>query len=285
MRVLGADFTSTPKGSKKIVVADGDLEAEALHVSTHHDIATLEQFARLLNEPGPWVIAIDFPFGLPARLVEKSGWQDSWLGYVSDCAAMGKQRFVEYLRNYRHPVTGERRLFRETDRLAGSRSPMQVDFTPVGRMFFVGARILAESSCTVVPFRAGPADVGVVVEGYPKLVAVKAVGSDPYKSERPSRTRPAETRVRQGILDWLSSDEISRHYGFTVLVESAVTRDCRDDVRGDTLDAVLCAVQAGWAWRKRRGRYGVPSLGHNVEDLEGWIVDPHTLGRHLQRPT
>lgn len=277
MRVLGADFTSAPKGSKRIVVAEGELEAEALCVSTHHDMATLEQFAELLNEPGPWVIAIDFPFGLPARLVKESGWQDSWLGYVSDCLAMGKQRFVEYLRTYRHPVTGERRLFRETDRLAGSRSPMQVDFTPVGRMFFVGAQILAESSCTVVPFRTGSADAGIVVEGYPKLVAVKAVGSAPYKSERPSVTRPTETRVRRRILDWLSSDEVSQHYGFTVLVESAVIRACMGDVRGDTLDAVLCAVQAAWAWTKRREGYGVPSLGHNVDDLEGWIVDPHTL--------
>lgn len=260
--------------------AEGRLVGEVLHVSTRHDFATREQFVGLLNEPGPWIAAIDFPFGLPARLVEESRWRDSWLGYVSDCVAMGKQRFVEYMRNYRNPVTGERRLFRETDKLAGSRSPMQVDYTPVGRMFFVGAQILAESPCTVVPFRTGRADAGIVVEGYPKLVAVKAVKRDPYKSERPSTRRPAETRVRQRILDWLSSDEVRQHYGFTVAVVDTVAHDCRDDVRGDTLDAVLCAVQAAWAWTKRRDRYGVPNLRRNLEDLEGWIIDPHTLQQH-----
>ena len=132
--------------SVKSPSAEGRLVGEVLHVSTRHDFATWEQFVGLLNEPGPWIAAIDFPFGLPARLVEESRWRDSWLGYVSDCVAMGKQRFVEYMRNYRNPVTGERRLFRETDKLAGSRSPMQVDYTPVGRMFFVGAQILAEAA-------------------------------------------------------------------------------------------------------------------------------------------
>ena len=283
MKTLGVDFTSAPSGHKKIAAAEGRLEGEVLRVWARRDFATLEQFVGLLNEPGPWIAALDFPFGLPAKLVEESRWQKSWLGYVRQCAGMGKQHFVEYLRNYRHPVTQERRLFRETDKLASSRSPMQVDYTPVGRMFFVGAQILAESPCTVVPLRTGRADAGIVVEGYPKLVAMKAVQREAYKSERSSTRRPSEARVRQRILDWLSTNEVRQHYGFTVAVADTVARDCLDEVRGDSLDAVLCAVQAAWAWTKRRERYGVPNLARSLENLEGWIVDPHTLQQYLRR--
>jgi len=277
MKIVGVDFTSAPSNKKKISAAEGRLESEVLYISNRRDFARREQFIGLLKEPGPWIAAIDFPFGLPARLVRESRWQDSWLGYISDCAAMGKQRFVEYMRNYRHPVTGERRLYRQTDILACSCSPMQVDYTPVGRMFFVGVPILAESACTLVPFRTGHADAGIVVEGYPKLVAMKAVQRNPYKSERTTTRRPAEARARQRILNWLSSDEIRKHYGFTVVLADPVANDCKSDARGDSLDAVLCAVQAAWAWTKRRDRYGVPYLERNIEELEGWIIDPHTL--------
>ena len=280
MKIVGVDFTSAPSNKKKISAAEGRLESKVLYVSNRRDFATQEQFVGLLNEPGPWIAAIDFPFGLPARLVQESRWRDSWSGYVNDCVAMGKEHFVEYMRNYQHSVTGERRLLRETDQLAGSRSPMQVDFIPIGKMFFVGAPILAESACTLVPFRIGHADAGIVVEGYPKLVAMKAVQRNPYKSERPTTRRPAEARARQRILNWLSSDEIRKHYGFTVELADPVANDCKSDARGDSLDAVLCAVQAAWAWTKRRDRYGVPHLERNLEELEGWIIDPHTLQQY-----
>jgi hypothetical protein len=43
---------------------------------------------------------------------------------------------------------------------------------------------------------------------------------------------------------------------------------------GDVLDAVLCAIQAAWAFLKRHDGYGIPS---DVDLLEGWIIDPHLI--------
>jgi hypothetical protein len=40
---------------------------------------------------------------------------------------------------------------------------------------------------------------------------------------------------------------------------------------GDELDAVLCAVQGGWAYLQRDRGYGIPV---EIDALEGWIVDP-----------
>jgi hypothetical protein len=44
---------------------------------------------------------------------------------------------------------------------------------------------------------------------------------------------------------------------------------CISDASGDTLDAVLCAVQAAWA--SSQPEYGIPP---GCDPLEGWIVDP-----------
>jgi len=42
-----------------------------------------------------------------------------------------------------------------------------------------------------------------------------------------------------------------------------------DDGRGDTLDAVLCLLQAAWGWQQGWPNYGLPMP---VDPLEGWIV-------------
>jgi hypothetical protein len=41
------------------------------------------------------------------------------------------------------------------------------------------------------------------------------------------------------------------------------------DASGDRLDAVLCVLQAAWAWQRRSGNYGLPS---KIDPLEGWIA-------------
>ena len=43
---------------------------------------------------------------------------------------------------------------------------------------------------------------------------------------------------------------------------------------GDNLDALLCALQAAWAYTQRKNGYGIPSKSHRGE---GWIVDPGLL--------
>ena len=46
------------------------------------------------------------------------------------------------------------------------------------------------------------------------------------------------------------------------------------DAQGDLVDAVLCAVQAAWAWRRKDDGWGIPQ---GCDRLEGWIVDPAVL--------
>ena len=42
-----------------------------------------------------------------------------------------------------------------------------------------------------------------------------------------------------------------------------------DDASGDSLDAVLCLLQAAWACRQGTPWYGLPQ---DMDGLEGWII-------------
>jgi len=273
-RIFGIDFTSAPRNRKAITVAEARLRYKVLRIANLFDLVSLEQFSEFLKRPGPWIAAIDFPFGQPRKLVLDSGWPSSWQGYVHHVSLMGKQKFENSLRNYRDPETGRCRLLRKTDKKANSRSPMQLDFTPVGKMFSVGAPLLVRSPCTVVPLRQGRSEAGIVVEGYPKLVASKAVGKSVYKSNFPSQENSTQTEVRKSILQWIKSKEAQERYGFIVKLNDAVADKCLHDSKGDKLDAALCAMQAAWAWTQHWNRYGVPD---HCDQLEGWIVDPEML--------
>jgi len=274
--VFGIDFTSAPRNRKAISVAEGKLHHQSLTIVNTFDINSLAEFGQFLKRRGAWIAAIDFPFGLPRKLILDYHWPSSWEGYVGHISRMGKQRFEETLRSYRDPVTGRVRLLRETDKKAKSRSPMQLDFTPVGKMFFAGAPLLARSPCTVVPFRQGCAEAGIIVEGYPKLVVTKAVGKSAYKSDSPSRASSAHSEIRRSILQWIQSEDAQGVYGFIVKLDDIVVERCIYDTKGDKLDAALCAMQATWAWTRCRSGYGVPD---SCDRLEGWIVDPDMLER------
>jgi hypothetical protein len=274
MRIYGIDFTSTPGRSKAISLAKAKLRAGELNITSCEDLTNILDFSEFLKTPGPWIAAIDFPFGQPRKLILDRCWPDSWEGYVEYISQMGKEAFEECLRSYRDPESGRRRLRRETDIRASSRSPMQLDFTPVGKMFFIGAPLLLRSQCTVMPFRIGSARSGIIVEGYPKLVAVKAVGRKRYKSDLSTPENIQHQIIRKSILNWIQSPAAQYIYGSSVRLDQSVFSDCLEDQKGDKLDAVLCVIQAAWSLSQHQAGYGIP---HDCDLLEGWIVDPSVI--------
>ena len=54
-----------------------------------------------------------------------------------------------------------------------------------------------------------------------------------------------------------------------VRTSTTIRQQLLDDASGDSVDAVICAVQAAWGWRRRRRNFGLPE---GVESCEGWIV-------------
>lgn len=270
MKIQGIDFTSVPDGRKPITCAGCNLDAGTLLLEEFEVITSFEAFEELLRRPGPWVAGLDFPFGQPRKLIDNLGWPKAWEAYVRYLAAKSKPEFVELLRVYREArPAGDKQHLRRTDQAAKSRSPMMLFGVPVGKMFFEGASRLLVSGASVLPCRPSD-DPRVIVEAYPALVARRWIGNRAYKNDEPRKQSPAQRSAREDIIRGLGS-EAKKHFGFDVQFDDEWAEASVEDGSGDRLDALLCAVQAGWAYSKRDRGFGIPS---DCDPLEGWIVDP-----------
>ncbi len=261
MKIYGVDFTSAPKPSKPLTLARCLLEGETLRVLRLEKLVSFAEFEQVLAGPGPWAMGIDCPFGQPRRLIQDLAWPSDWRRYVDLIESMGKEAFEKTLRNY------GKRLYRCTDRLSRSRSPMQLDFIPVGKMFFQAAPMLLRSGATIIPCLPGDPH-RLVVEAYPKLVVKALNGNAPYKSDTKKKQSLEHIGVRRQVVERIASHET---YGFRVEWTDSLAAQAIDDPSGDILDAVLCAMQTAWAWQQRGNGYGVPQ---DCDPAEGWIIDP-----------
>jgi len=277
VNIYGFDFTSAPRPRKPITCAVCELLESTLKLHTCVKLHNFEEFETFLHRKSPWLAALDFPFGQPGKLISRLDWPETWEGYVQLVATMGKQSFEHTLIQYcasRPP--GDKHHLRVTDVRASSRSPMMLHRVPVAKMFFQGAPRLLASGVNILPSRPTN-DNRMVVEGYPALVARRWIDRRSYKSDERSQQTAAKAAERQAILRGLCSPELLDYYGYTLEIPTALADALIADPKADSLDALLCAVQAAWAYSQRNNGYGIPS---HCDPLEGWIVDPAVLGSH-----
>jgi len=271
MRIFGLDFTSSPARRKPITCAVCEQQGRLLRVQEILSLVSFQDFEAFLHSDGPWLAALDFPFGQPRKLLANLDWPGNWEGYMSIIASMTKKQFEETLTCYRKGrPAGDKQHLRVTDALAGARSPMMLHRVPVGKMFFEGATRLLKSDVSILPCR--PADDDrIVVESYPALVARRLIGKWSYKSDERGKQTIDKEKARKEIVSGLYSEELVNGYGLRVELTNEMAEMLIKDAMGDTLDAVLCAAQAGWAFLQRDRGYGIPQ---GCDRVEGWIVDP-----------
>jgi hypothetical protein len=272
MNVLGIDFTSTPTRRKPLTCLRCTLDGQLLRAGHLEEWSDFSEFERELQRPGPWIAGVDFPFGQSRKFVETIGWPLNWRDYVFHAQSLGRAGFRDTLNYYMQSrPNGSKEHRRETDVIAGSVSPQKLYGVPVGLMFFEGAPRLAQSGVTIPGLQAGEPG-RVVVEAYPGVLARCIVGRRSYKHDKKAKQTPQQSQARRDILDGLLRRALDL-YGFTIEAPAAL---CNDPA-GDHLDALLCAIQAAWAWDNRANRFGVPTT---ADPLEGWIADP-TLFKSL----
>jgi hypothetical protein len=278
--IFGFDFTSAPSSRKSITHACAVLQIEEkntrveLLVKHVARLAAFNVFEQALATPGPWVAGFDFPFGLPRELVETLGWANDWVGLVSHVHAIGKPAFRAALDAVREsrPI-GARYIARRGDHAAGSSSPMKLVNPPVGLMFFEGAPRLLDSKVSVIPC-APSADSRVALEAYPGFLA-RQFTKKSYKKDGRDGLTPERVVARRVIVQALADSALCtdpRLHGIVIRIAAPLQKECIDDGSGDTIDAILCAVQAAIAaftFVKGDVRYGIPE---NADALEGWIA-------------
>ena len=264
--LLGVDFTSAPSRRKPITVARGRRQGQVLRFERLDVCTDFHAFESTLAEPGPWLGAFDFPFGLPRAFVESlqlgATAQEVSAELHRRCATrMDLRALVDAWGNER--PAGQRLIHRRTDTAMpgiSSTSPLQTRYVPVGFMYFEGVARLMAAGLTMPGLHKGDAQ-RVALEGYPGLLAFELIGSRSYKNSDGADRLIA----RKDIVDALEQGRT--RLGLRLKLSHAQRDSLVDDASGDRLDAVLCLVQAAWA--SAQPRYGLPA---DVDPVEGWIV-------------
>jgi hypothetical protein len=136
--------------------------------------------------------------------------------------------------------------------------------------------------------RPGIDPTRIVVEAYPGILARRLIGRRPYKNDTRSKQTAARAQARQDLFQALSNGAAQSLYGLRISAPATLVQD----PGGDALDALLCAIQAAWAWNRRDHGFGAPG---DLDPQEGWIADaglapdpappPLTSGNPSVRPS
>ncbi len=151
---------------------------------------------------------------------------------------------------------------------------------PVGKMFFEGTPRLLASGVSIEPCHPR-ADPRVVVEGYPALVARRWLEKRAYKSDDRKKQTDALTLARRDLITAIRSPELTLAYNLQLSLSDELASQLIEEPMADRLDAILCAIQAAWAYQMHEHphgyRYDIPPNSAN----EGWITDPYVLDSYL----
>jgi hypothetical protein len=271
--LVGCDFSSSPTPRKPIVVALGHAKAGRLELQSLLRFDTLASFADWLKQPQVWVGGFDLPFGLPRELVETLGWPTDWLACMQHYSALSRADIRATFKAFcdARPVGGKF-AHRATDTPAGSSPSMKWVNPPVAYMLHAGLPLLIEAGVTLPRLHApvaSPESLRVALEAYPGLLARELIGNTSYKSDDKAKQTPERLIARKQLLQALEVGQT--RLGLRLKLTHAQHDTLVDDASGDSLDAVLCMVQAAWAQaqhEKGDAHYGLPVC----DPLEGWIV-------------
>ena len=265
--LAGCDFSSAPTKRKPIVVAHGACDKGRVTLARIETFTTLQAFGQWLAQPGEWIGGFDVPFGLPRELVQDLGWPTQWLECMRHYCGLTRPEIRDTFAAYTaaRPL-GQKFAHRKFDRLAGSSPSMKWVNPPVAYMLHAAVPLFLEAGVFMPGLHEGDPK-RVALEAYPGLLARELIGNRSYKSDDKARQTPDRLIARKDLLGAL--EEGRTRLGLCLKLTHAQHDALVADASGDTLDAVLCLVQAAWAAQQGAPRYGLPP---DLDPLEGWIV-------------
>ena len=269
--LIGCDFSSSPTRRKPIVLALGQRQGARVQLTALQRFDTLAAFGQWLTQPGDWVGGFDMPFGLPRELVQTLGWPLDWAACMAHYRTLSREQIRAAFAGFcnARPVGGKF-AHRATDGPAGSSPSMKWVNPPVAFMLHAGVPLLLDAGVFLPGLCAGDPR-RVALEAYPGLLARELLQRRSYKSDDRSKHTPDRLIARKDLVTAL---EMGQTRLALRLKLSHAQRDALvDDASGDSLDAVLCLIQAAWAQQRHEddgdALYGLPP---GLDPLEGWIV-------------
>ena len=265
--LVGCDFSSTPTRRKPIVLALGEAHGSRVQLARIEKLASLAAFSEWLRAPRAWIGGFDFPFGLPRELVEHLGWPTTWRECMQHYAGLTRAEIRDTFAAYCDArPSGSKFAHRRFDKLAGSSPSMKWVNPPVAYMLHAAVPLLLDAGVHIPGLHEGERE-RVALEAYPGLLARELIGRRSYKSDEKAKQTPDRLIARKDLITALEQGRT--RLGLRLKLTHAQGDALVQDASGDTLDAVLCLVQAAWAAQHGAPGFGLPDT---LDPLEGWIV-------------
>ncbi|MEN9759470.1 MAG: hypothetical protein RL676_619 [Pseudomonadota bacterium] len=268
LRVYGVDFSSAPSRKKPITIAVGTLVGDQYCMDQVVAAPDFGAFDAFLMHAGPWVAGFDLPFSMPRALIEHYGWPTTWPEFIQWYGQQDRAVLRGCFKAFcdARPA-GQKYVYRQTDRPAGSSPAMRWTNPPVAWMAHAGAPRLLRAGLTLPGLCVGAdpeAAQRIGLEAYPGFTARK-VSTRSYKSDEVAKQTEERRHVREQLLGAL----IAGRAGLSVRLSASHPWRLAmvADGSGDLIDAAICALQAAHA--VRQPRFGFPD---RVDPLEGWIA-------------
>lgn len=284
--LIGCDFSSSPSKRKPIVLALGQARQGRVQLQALHTFDTLAAFRDWLAQPADWVGGFDLPFGLPRELVETLGWPTDWAACMDHYCALERAQIREQFAAFCNArPAGGKFAHRAADQPAGSSPSMKWVNPPVAYMLHAGVPPLIEAGVQLpglhsadAALRAAPHTAGwpqrVALEAYPGLLARELFGSGgerrSYKSDDKAKQTPERLIARKDLIT--AAENGQTRLGLRLKISHAQRDALVADASGDSLDAVLCLMQAAWAQAQHEQGQPCHGLPRDLDPLEGWIL-------------
>lgn len=233
-------------------------------------LPTLQSFEDWLSLPQRWLGVFDLPFGLPRELVLTLGWPAVWFDLIKHYESLSRDEIRNAFASFcnARPVGGKF-AHRAADLPAGSSPSMKWVNPPVAFMLHAGVPRLLKAGVHLPSLYEGDKQ-RVALEGYPGLLARELIGRRSYKSDDKAKQTPDRLIARKDLITALEHGQ--SRLQLRLKLTHAQRDSLVDDAKGDSLDAVLCMMQAAWAQgQHQQGAqcYGLPA---DVDALEGWVI-------------
>jgi len=263
-RVFGVDFSGAIDAGRKIWIAGGTIEGDALRFDLCQRAATLPDagpqrehalaaLCAFILQQKPCVVGLDFPFGLPRTLVAEDRWEN-----FAD-AFDNRYRDADTFKEACWEAAGSKELRRVTDMEA------ETPFSPynlwIYRQTYYGIRdvlvpLVDSGKASVLPMQPAGAGRAWLQEICPASTLKLTGIYKKHKKYKDAKSAP----VRDAIFAHLSQDS---HLAIPAWIRSK----CLNDKGGDARDSVIAAVATFRALRDsiNRNDEGTPSL------VEGFV--------------
>ncbi len=263
--LVGVDFSSAPSARKPVVLAWGGHRGRRVSLQRLQACTNHEAMVQALQSEPAWVGGFDLPFGLPRELVEHLGWPTDWSACMDHYCQLTRSQIRDIFAAFTAArPAGSKFAHRACDGPAGSSPSMKWVNPPVAYMMHAGVPLL-RSLGVHLPGLSDNQSARVALEAYPGLLARELLGNRSYKSDDRAKQTVDRLIARKELVDALEQGRT--RLGLRVVLTHAQREALVDDASGDSLDAVLCLMQATWA--SLQPGWGLPE---EVDPLEGWIV-------------